>query len=195
MRVNDVSVRTVVLPSPRSLKGGGYINNGLLSNFASCPWIAVQNERFTSVECAYVYLKSPSPDLAQALNFSPAKAKQLGRDVVLAADWESIKIAAMAFCLQQKFSQPKFRSWLLAQQPSSLVEWTNWGRGGDQIWGVYVRQNVTGQACPGRNILGRLAQRMRSMILEDNDPSIPAERSSWKIAQDRLIEDINRQTE
>lgn len=75
---------------------------------------------------------------------TPGQAKRLGRQVVMRADWEDVKIRVMMDLCLQKFSDHTLRLWLKATAPDELIDGNNWG---DCFWGVCggVGQNHLGK--------------------------------------------------
>lgn len=68
----------------------------------------------------------------------------------------------MAFLLTQKFAPgTREATWLVARDPMTLVEWTNWG---DQRWSVAFRGGQ--QHAAGRNTLGLLLRIGRERLMQ-----------------------------
>lgn len=88
-----------------------------------------------------------------AAAISPGKAKRLGRNVQLRADWEQIKVDVMRTGLMLKFSNPVLRTQLIMTGDEELVEGNWWG---DTCWGVC---NGVGE-----NRLGKLLMQVREEI-------------------------------
>ena len=71
-----------------------------------------------------------------------------------------IKIEVMRECLNLKFSQEPFKTWLVETGDIHLQEGNTWG---DKFWGVDLE---TGE---GENLLGRLIMMIRA-DLQDRSP-------------------------
>lgn len=86
---------------------------------------------------------------------TPGKAKRLGRQAPLRADWEKVKLGVMLEIVRLKFSPPHFSliDQLLATGEELLVEGNTWG---DTFWGV----------CRGRgeNHLGEILMQVRDEL-------------------------------
>jgi len=84
---------------------------------------------------------------------TPAKAKRLGRSVVIRPDWEYIKLDVMYLGLRLKFSHTNLKKQLLSTQEALLIEGNKWG---DTYWGVCCGE--------GQNQLGLLLMRLREEL-------------------------------
>jgi ribA/ribD-fused uncharacterized protein len=127
-----------------------------LSNFFPVQ-IRFEGMCYPSVEHAFQAAKTTRPDERQRIRACPtaAEAKQMGRDVSLRPDWETIKLGVMEHLLRQKFTtHAGLRQQLKATRPRALVEDTTWG---DRYWGVCQGQ--------GENHLGLLLMRLRDELV------------------------------
>ena len=84
---------------------------------------------------------------------TPGKAKRLGRQCTLRADWEAVKDQVMLTGLRMKFSIPELKEKLLATEDEFLVEGNYWK---DTYWGLCEGK--------GRNKLGFLLMQVREEI-------------------------------
>lgn len=127
-----------------------------LSNFQAST-VLYDGELYPTVENAYQAAKTL--DLAAREPFtriSAKQAKQLGKEVKLRKDWDSIKDITMYGLLTQKFTIPLLRKKLLATGDALLVEGNWWN---DTYWGV-----CNGK---GKNVLGILLMKVRKDIREE----------------------------
>ena len=125
-----------------------------LSNFS--PDICVfEGIVFPTVEHAFQAAKTLDKNqrLMIAAAPTPGKAKRMGRNVSLRADWEQIKTDVMYKCLRSKFSTPELREQLLDTGDAELIEGNWWN---DTTWGVC---NGVGE-----NRLGKLLMQIRAEI-------------------------------
>lgn len=127
-----------------------------LSNFYEAP-VTWEGLTYTNSEAAFQAAKVLTDE--ERLPFttlSPAKAKRMGRQVSLRADWEAVKTRVMEEVVRAKFTQnPDLAARLLATGDAELIEGTTWG---DKCWGVDLR---TGQ---GENRLGRILMQVRAEL-------------------------------
>jgi ribA/ribD-fused uncharacterized protein len=63
---------------------------------------------------------------------TPGKAKRMGRQVQLRADWENIRYNVMTYAIRRKFEDSILREKLLATGNAELIEGTTWH---DNLWG------------------------------------------------------------
>lgn len=130
-----------------------------LSNFFSAVFpLTLQCGTFTfsSAEAAYQCLKQPRLTKAKVALFqvmTPSTAKQYGQTIPLRADWEHVKIAAMQYVLEAKFTNQSMRTALLNTNDEPLIHLSPW----DRYWGVDNMGN-------GENHLGRLLMDLRERI-------------------------------
>jgi len=132
-----------------------------LSNFYPAP-IVFEGETYPTVEHAFQAAKTGEADERRAIRAAEtsAKAKQLGRQVALRADWEQVKFNLMAELLRQKFSDPELRARLLATGDSDLIEGNTWG---DKVWGCVMFRGEW----IGKNYLGKLLMQVRAEARKD----------------------------
>lgn len=91
----------------------------------------------------------------------PNKAKRMGRQVKLRADWEQVKTQVMEEVVRAKFTQnPDLAALLLATGDAELIEGNTWG---DTCWGVDIR---TGR---GENRLGKILMKVRAELREHEE--------------------------
>ena len=124
-----------------------------LSNFYPCE-VEYDGVIYPSVEHCYqaqktALLKIPFADPS----LTAAKAKKMGRKLILRSDWEDVKLTVMERCLRIKFSNPQLGFKLIQTGNEELVE-VNWWN--DRFYGV-----CNGQ---GENWLGKLLMKMRSEL-------------------------------
>ncbi len=127
-----------------------------LSNFFPVQ-IRLEGMSYPSVEHAFQAAKTTCPDERQRIRGCPtaAEARQMGRQVSLRSEWETIKLGVMEHLLRQKFTtHAGLRQQLKATRPRPLVEENTWG---DTFWGVSKGQ--------GENHLGRLLMRIRDELI------------------------------
>ena len=131
-----------------SFRGG----HAFLSNFAAVK-VRLDGVEFPTVEHAYMAAKTIDPRHREWVRgaSTPGKAKRMGRQITLRADWEDVKLQTMEMLLQQKCSQEPFRSQLDATGDALLVEGNTWG---DRFWGVCRGE--------GENHLGKLLMKIRA---------------------------------
>ena len=204
--MNDLPL--ITLPVPIALmRNGRWINNGPLSNMN--PGQAVIRFRSVAshyVEPAYVAAKAPDAMVPQAdarlpavpfhervATTEPRQAKTLGKPIARGGlveprpDWECVCIGAMASFLAQKFAAgTREATWLVAQDPDSLHEWSNWR---DARWGLSFQDgDATGT---GRDALGLLLRIGRTrLVAGKNLPTAPEEK--WADLQASLIAEMVR---
>lgn len=93
---------------------------------------------------------------------TPGQAKRMGRRVALRPDWEEVKEDVMFLGLCLKFADEQLADWLVETGDELLVEGTTWH---DNEWG-----NCSCPKCKnieGKNKLGKLLMKVRSMIREE----------------------------
>lgn len=140
--------------------------HAFLSNFFPAP-VKYDGVTYATVEHAYQAAKTE--DRVARLRIeacsTPGRAKRMGKEVKLRANWEDMKLDIMRDLLWQKFTDhPTLRERLLATGDVMLVEGNDWG---DRYWGV----------CDGVgfNFLGRLLMFTRRVIREggSDDALVP----------------------
>lgn len=122
-----------------------------LSNFWPAE-VTLDGETFPSVEHAYQAAKFLVPATRQYFMFCSAgeakkKAKRLP---FLREDWEDVKVGIMKALVQEKFTHPHLREWLLNTGDQELVEGNTWG---DTFWGICKGK--------GENRLGKILMEVR----------------------------------
>lgn len=132
-----------------------------LSNFWMIP-IMMGPYRFPSAEHVYQAAKSENPSDWERFQHieTPGYAKKAGRLIKMRADWDDIKVEAMAEILEAKFTNPELRQKLLDTQNHELIEENNWG---DSFWGNDPRYKK------GVNALGLLLMRERAKLRNQPD--------------------------
>lgn len=124
-----------------------------LSNF----WIH-DTHRGLSVEHLYQAAKTTNINdwLLVMAQDTPAKAKRVGREIVVRADWERVKLVLMEQFVREKFAlNMELRQKLLATRGIQIVESNTWG---DSFWGVYDGF--------GLNHLGKILMKVRDEFLD-----------------------------
>lgn len=126
-----------------------------LSNFwPSKVWL--DGMEYPTVEHAYQAAKTDNNIYRRQIQAAanPTIAKQIGRKVPLAKDWDSWKLWTMEYLLRQKFADPSLRSLLKLTGDAILIEGNIWG---DTYWGVCWDR--------GQNQLGRLLMQIRGELM------------------------------
>ena len=95
---------------------------------------------------------------------TPGQAKRMGRRVALRSDWEVVKESVMLEGLCLKFADEQLADWLLETGDEELVEGNDWS---DNFWGVCHCEKCRKQGIQGKNRLGHLLMKVRSMIREE----------------------------
>lgn len=128
-----------------------------LSNFYPVE-VVLDGVTYPSVENAYQAAKTLDLEKRKDfLNCTAAKAKHLGRQLVIRNDWADIKLTVMKQLNEQKYMRPDLRKMLCETYPLDLVEGNTWG---DTFWGV----------CDGKgsNHLGKILMSIRMQLLIDD---------------------------
>lgn len=124
-----------------------------LSNFYESPLVA-RGFEWPTVEHAYQAFKTDDSQWeAIRLAPTPGIAKRLGSKVIIAENWETIKVDVMLMLLQIKFQEPELRKALRMTDGYELIEGNNWG---DTFWGICGGE--------GQNNLGKLLMKVREEI-------------------------------
>lgn len=138
-----------------------------LSNFYDSPLPTNGGEViYPTVEHYFQAMKTENPRERERIRLAPTpgKAKRLGRNVNLRADWEEVKQSVMKYALIKKFNNnPELKSLLLETGDAELVEGNDWH---DNYWG-----NCSCAKCaniPGANHLGKLLMEIREDYKHDN---------------------------
>lgn len=134
-----------------------------LSNFWTSP-IEFEGIVYPTNEHFFQAMKTLDPKARKAIAAAPTpgKAKRMGRNVQLRADWEQVKEEIMLRGLRLKFKDPHLRISLLMTGDQELIE-GNWWH--DNTWG-----NCSCERCHvihGRNLLGKLLMKVRQEIKEE----------------------------
>lgn len=130
-----------------------------LSNFFPC-FVKLDGITYASVEHAYQAAKTLDPKEREHIRSlsTPGQAKRAGK--TLRPDWERVKIRVMEHLLRQKFSQERFKAWLLDTGTEHLMEGNEWG---DKYWGCVW----TSSGWSGENWLGKLLMYIREELKND----------------------------
>ena len=145
---------------------------GALSNMASGFRLDVNGTIIPSSEALYQACRFPNrPDVQKQIisQRSPmaAKMKSKRHYPESRADWESIRVAVMRWCLRVKLAQhpESFGAQLLATGQRPIVEQSR----RDRYWGAVP---IDGEVLVGRNILGRLLMELRDQFRQEPRDSI-----------------------
>lgn len=125
-----------------------------LSNFHDAP-VLYNGIRYLNSEAAFQAQKDPTRSLEFA-NLPPGKAKRLGREVKMMAQWDSIKLVVMREIVHAKFAQNPVLSVKLIHTGDVPIIEGNWWN--DTYWGV----------CNGKglNMLGKILMDLRKELIE-----------------------------
>lgn len=125
-----------------------------LSNFYLCN-VNVFGLDCISSESAFQCMKTSDAEKRYEIAHSlPSRAKKLGREVSLRADWNGIKDTIMFEVVFSKFSQNKDLGLkLLDTKDAILIEGNTWG---DKYWGVCDGE--------GENKLGQILMKVREIL-------------------------------
>lgn len=140
-----------------------------LSNFYPSPivvetWIYpnVKNISWPTVEHYYQAMKTPYPAEQDMIRnaATPGRAKRLGRQVNLRADWDDIRVTVMVKALCTKFTQHQHLGLKLLQTGDAfLVEGNSWH---DNYWGACTCPKCVDK--PKKNMLGGLLMWLRESL-------------------------------
>lgn len=133
-----------------------------LSNFYESPLVA-RGFEWPTVEHAYQAFKTDDSQWKPIrLAPTPGIAKRLGAKVIIAGNWETIKVAVMLMLLRIKFQDSELRKALLMTDEHELIEGNNWH---DTFWGV-CDGTCRHADCSGggENNLGKLLMKVREEI-------------------------------
>lgn len=136
-----------------------------LSNFWYAP-ITVTGFNYQNTEAAYQAAKTINiQHRATFENYSGAQAKNAGRNVIMRADWDFVKLEIMELVLRAKFmTHPDLAQKLIDTGEREIIELNTWG---DTHWGqVKTKEGKL----VGENVLGKLLMNIRS----DLSPTKPA---------------------
>jgi len=153
-----------------------------LSNFGEVPRMFAFGITIPTTEHGYQAAKCANEVDREAILTAPTprKAKNLGMNVVLRADWEDVKEHVMYTLLRRKFANAGLQKQLLDTGDKCLVEGNTWG---DQCWGAVMTPRAKSGDCPkytwwppgqnpndheemliGDNLLGILLMRVRQEL-------------------------------
>ncbi len=126
-----------------------------LSNFY---WTstAYDGKIYPTAEHAYQAAKALNPSHRrrfQNWQLTPAKAKQIGRCLLMREDWDEVKLEVMEQILCSKFSKEPMQRMLLRTGDAVLIEGNTWG---DTFWGESKGW--------GLNHLGKLLMKIRDAL-------------------------------
>ena len=134
-----------------------------LSNFYPCA-IIHEGYEYRNLEAAFQAAKCGNlSDRIQFQCLEPAKAKKLGREIILRNDWEDKKLFILQELVRLKFiSNPDLLNCLLETDDAMLTENNMWH---DNFYGNCVCsrcQNIT-----GLNHLGIILMQLRNQLLHN----------------------------
>ncbi len=109
--------------------------------------------QFEHVEGAYQAAKCANPgDALRFVGLKAFEAKRLGKEIMVHADWNSVKEAIMLDLVRQKFSIPSLGRLLQNTGELHIAEGNAWG---DRFWGVDLKTGI------GQNRLGKMLMNIR----------------------------------
>lgn len=139
-----------------------------LSNFYPCEvWYgdSVNGATYPTTEHAYQAAKSLHIHERERIRLAetPAKAKELGRNLILRSDWEVYKLVVMEKLLRLKFKpDSELARRLLATGEEELMEGNTWG---DRFWGCTPEYDDRNESYwKGNNHLGKLLMKIRKEL-------------------------------
>ena len=125
-----------------------------LSNFYYSPFM-FQGRQYPTVEHFFQAHKAKTYEdfISVLVEPTPKGAKQVGRNIKMREDWETVRDTIMLEGLRAKFSIKGLREKLLATGDEELIEGNHWH---DTYWGV----------CNGvgKNKLGKMLMQVREEI-------------------------------
>ena len=129
-----------------------------LSNFYESP-IEYEGIVYPTNEHFFQAMKTNDIEVRKAIAAAdtPGKAKRMGRNVVLRADWEFVKKDVMLLGLRLKFCDLYLRQRLRATGAHDLVEGNTWH---DNTWGACVCPECSNKE--KKNLLGKLLMQVRA---------------------------------
>ncbi len=136
-----------------------------LSNFYSCS-ITYGGINYPSTEHAYQAAKSLDFNVRLKISKldSPAKSKQVGQNIEIRKDWDSVKNVIMYEVCKLKFNIPYFKLQLLSTGGAFLEEGNTWH---DNYWGVCYCGNCPmhkRQPKENQNHLGKILMKIRDEL-------------------------------
>lgn len=134
------------------------------SNFYPIEPFVYDGITYCTTENYYQAMKTKDKtERAYIASLEPGKAKRYAsshnKKFVCREDWDMIKLEVMEFALRRKFSQEKFKKYLLATRDIYIEETNGWG---DVFWGC-------SPAGEGANHLGKLIQKLRKELQDGKD--------------------------
>ena len=144
-------------PDPPITKFDG--SHAFLSNFHPSPITDLNGNVWPTVEHAFQGAKTTDPAERERIRAAPTpgRAKRLGRQCKLRANWDAIKDELMVKLVRAKFTEhADLLVSLLATGDAELVEGNTWG---DRYWGVDEKGT-------GRNQLGLTLMAVRETLRE-----------------------------
>lgn len=135
-----------------------------LSNFYPAE-VEIDGIIFPTAEHAFQAQKTKSERWRRyiAHQHAPRLAKQIGRELEIREDWESVKLDVMMGTLAVKFgTHEDLGDLLLATGRRQLIEGNTWG---DTFWGCVQRKGTW----IGENHLGRTLMRIRSLLKNERE--------------------------
>jgi ribA/ribD-fused uncharacterized protein len=139
----------------------------LFSNFATTPFVmaawhaGLGDVEFATGEHAFQAAKAATIDEHERIRLArtPMAAKQAGRAVALAHDWNARRAHVMLAVVRAKFATGKLRELLLSTGDAILAEDSPY----DALWGCRDRAGDY----TGANLLGRALMRVRDELRAD----------------------------
>lgn len=126
-----------------------------LSNFYESKFV-YEGRMYRNSEAAFQAQKCPER-ADEFISLRADKAKELGRNVNLRADWEAVKYSIMEDIVRAKFNyNPSLKTLLLNTEGAELIEGNSWN---DTYWGVC---NGVGE-----NKLGKILMSLRMEFASD----------------------------
>lgn len=130
-----------------------------LSNFYEVIPFVYDRIEYKTTENFYQAMKTLDKDLRiHIAGLTPGQAKRFGnpenKKIFLREDWLGVKYHAMEFALRQKFSQDKFKDFLLSTRDIYIEETNTWN---DVFWGCTPEGE-------GQNNLGKLVMQLRKEL-------------------------------
>ena len=136
--------------------------HAFLSNFYPSP-IVYRGKEYPTAEHLYQALKTPKLKLRERIRKAPtpAKAKRLGRMVVMRGNWETAKDNMMFMVVRMKFTQNAELGEKLKVTQDTLVEGNSWH---DNYWGCCVCHKCDAKFIVGKNKLGQTLMAVREAL-------------------------------
>lgn len=142
-----------------------------ISNFWPAK-VVLDEVSYPSVENAYQAAKTDTRLREPFVSCTASQSKRLGRDVVMRADWNGVKLDVMRDLIAQKFAPgTALAAQLMDTNQRLLVEANTWG---DTFWGQCGGK--------GQNHLGRLLMVQRSALHAQSNCLLTTERVALRVA-------------